>query len=168
MPLQLLSGAMSVASGLEILEAIGAVAAGEALGLTGATAASDAGSVAADAAADAAANARTIVSQLQSDLFQPGMCKECANAIAGALKSNNIEGSVLDFSGNLKNISKTGDFMVNDLVGGGTTITTNGTHTAVNVGDVIFDNFFQEGVNANSYLNAMNADGGWTVTITKF
>jgi hypothetical protein len=79
-----------------------------------------------------------------------------------ALKKAGIRGEVLSIRANA------GDLMVNDLIGPGKTITQNGFHMAVRVGDTVFDNFFREGVSYEAFVNALNAPGGVTITSTPF
>lgn len=57
----------------------------------------------------------------------------------------------------------------NDLVDGGlNTITKNGFHQAVQVGEVVFDNFLREGASYESYLGALQARYGVSVVETAF
>ena len=48
------------------------------------------------------------------------------------------------------------DFIVNDLVGG-SSITKNGYHRAVQVGDKVYDNYFKKGVEASKYFDSIQA-----------
>lgn len=61
-----------------------------------------------------------------------------------------------------------GNSMVNDFVGAGKTITTNGRHQAVRVGDTVFDNFFPNGVPYDWYVDALHAPAGISINSVPF
>jgi RHS repeat-associated protein len=107
--------------------------------------------------------ARQVIATLPDKLFQPFQCKECASAIVDALTEQGIGGQVLNFTSNGRS-----QFMVNELVDVGTPITTNGTHQAVQVGEVVFDNYFRGGVSYDSYLEGLQAPSGVALVKTPF
>ncbi|MCC7108317.1 MAG: hypothetical protein IT382_03445 [Deltaproteobacteria bacterium] len=83
--------------------------------------------------------------------------------MANLLRKHGISGHILDINANGPI-----PYIVNDLVGRGTTITQNGFHRAIRVDDTIFDNFFQQGVDAETYLGSLHAVGGVTISGTPF
>ena len=62
----------------------------------------------------------------------------------------------------------TGDFIVNSLLGGNSSITQNGFHQAIRVGNTVFDNFFRAGVTYDQYVSSLHAVGGVTITTSGF
>lgn len=106
--------------------------------------------------------AKTAIAKLPAGLFKPLQCTQCASAMVTALQAQGIRGQVL-------NIRAAGDFIASDLVRGGTTsITRNGFHQAVQVGDMVFDNFLPGGVAYPTYVQSLHAIGGVTITATPF
>ncbi|MDH5492135.1 MAG: hypothetical protein OEY14_09290 [Myxococcales bacterium] len=108
--------------------------------------------------------AREVMAGLSDDLFRPLQCTNCASAMREALQARGIQGEVL-------NIRAGGgaDFIVNDMVDAGrTSITRNGFHQAVRVGDTVFDNFFRNGVPYEQYVRSLNARFGVDITTTTF
>jgi len=99
--------------------------------------------------------ARQVVATLPDKLFQPFQCKECAKAIVQALEERGVGGQVLDFKAD-----GGAQFMVNQLVDVDSSITANGTHRAVQVGEVVFDNYFRGGASYDSYIQALQAPWG--------
>ncbi len=107
--------------------------------------------------------ARKVIAGLPEAIFRKYNCKDCAGTMRKALQDEGIGGQVL----NIK--AKQGDFIVNDLIdGGASTITRNGTHQAVKVGDTVFDNFFKNGIPYEDYVGALGARGGVEITSTPF
>jgi hypothetical protein len=106
--------------------------------------------------------AREAIAKLPGSLFKPLQCTQCASAMVEALKAQGIRGHVL-------NIRAAGDFIASDLVRGGTTsITRNGFHQAVQVGDMVFDNFFPGGVAYSTYVESLHAIGGVAIGVAPF
>jgi hypothetical protein len=60
------------------------------------------------------------------------------------------------------------DNIVNDLVGQGSTITRNGKHQAVRVGNLVYDNYFPNGVPYDDYVNNLHAPLGLKFTSVAF
>lgn len=109
------------------------------------------------------AAAREVIAKLPPNAFRPFNCVQCANVMADALKAEGISGEVLTFT------AKEGyQLMVSDLLTGGKTITYNGIHQAVRVGDTVFDNFFPEGVLYDTYVGALQAPKGWVIDPVRF
>lgn len=83
--------------------------------------------------------------------------------MADALRAVGISGEIL-------NIRATGgaQFIVSDLVDAGTSLTQNGFHQAVRVGDMVFDNFLREGVPYTEYVGALYARHGVSIQSVPF
>jgi len=60
------------------------------------------------------------------------------------------------------------DFIVSDVVGGGTSLTQNGFHQAVRVGGMVFDNFLRQGVPYAEYVGALEARFGVVIESVPF
>lgn len=58
-------------------------------------------------------------------------------------------------------------WIVSDLVGGGTPISHNGTHRAVQVGDIVFDNHHPDGIARDVWEKSLHAPLGVTITETR-
>jgi RHS repeat-associated protein len=99
--------------------------------------------------------ARQVVATLPDKLFKPFQCKQCASAIVEALEERGIGGHLLDFKSN-----RGMELMVNELVSVSSPITADGTHQAVQVGDVVFDNYFRGGASYDGYIQALQAPWG--------
>ena len=109
------------------------------------------------------ARARDAIARLPNSLFRPLQCTQCTTAMVDALKSQGLRGEVLSIkaNGGFQNI-------VNDLVGPGRTITENGLHQAVKIGDMVFDNFLRNGVPYEVYVNSLHAPMGVAITAAGF
>ena len=107
--------------------------------------------------------AQQVIATLPNELFKPFQCVQCAEAMVVVLKDNGISGQVMKITANNKM-----DFMVNDLLGGGTSITQNGFHQAVRVGDVVFDNFLRDGASHSAYVGGLWAQFGVSIEATPF
>ena len=57
---------------------------------------------------------------------------------------------------------------MNDLVSAGKPITINGFHQAVRVGNMVYDNFFQGGVDYDLYVRSLQAPLGVSINATPF
>jgi len=106
---------------------------------------------------------RQAIATVPNDLFQPMKCTQCAEAIVKTLAERGITGEIL-------NIRANGGlaFMANDLLKGTTTITNNGFHQAIRVGDLVFDNFFRNGVHYAIYVQSIQAPVGVSITAVSF
>ena len=112
---------------------------------------------------DIPASAREAIATISAKVFKPLQCTQCANAIVDVLKARGIPGQVLQIQ------AKAGDFIVSDLVKSGTTsITRNGYHEAVRVGDIVFDNFPPQGVAYDTYIGPLHAIDGITIKAVGF
>ncbi|AGP41062.1 papain fold toxin domain-containing protein [Sorangium cellulosum] len=112
---------------------------------------------------DMDAAARAAIGTVSGSLFKPLQCVQCASAMANALKARGIPGQVLQIR------AKAGEFIASDLVKSGTTsITRNGYHEAVRVGDTVFDNFFPGGVPYQTYVDSLHAIGGVAIKAVGF
>lgn len=104
--------------------------------------------------ATAAEPAAQVFATLPKSLFEPLNCTGAAKAMSKALKARGIPHERVAFQAR-------GEFMVNDLVGRGkASITKNGYHEAVRVGNMVYDNFLPQGVPWDTYFKALHADGG--------
>jgi len=112
--------------------------------------------------------AQAVIRKLPGNLFKPLQCTQCASAIANALKAEGISGEVLNITAKAGPQGQAVDFIVSDLVGGGTSLTQNGFHQAVRVGDVVFDNFSREGVPYAEYVGALGARFGVVIESAPF
>ncbi|MFT3766700.1 MAG: polymorphic toxin-type HINT domain-containing protein [Minicystis sp.] len=109
-------------------------------------------------ASDVLGAAREAIATLPEKLFKPMQCDKCARAISDVLTARGIPHERLAVQANGGN-----EFMASDLVKkGGTTITTNGYHEFVRVGDTVFDNFLRGGVPYDIYVKALHAPQGWS------
>jgi hypothetical protein len=116
----------------------------------------------ADGTAAAEGAVADAINSVPAKFFRRFKCEECANAMADALTARGIRGELLTIRAN------SGDYMVNDLISGSKSITTNGIHQAVRVGDVVYDNFFRAGVSYQTYVRSLHADAGISITATGF
>lgn len=116
------------------------------------------GAIAAVAAGGVAA-----LAEAAPNLFKLLNCVACRNAIVGVLKGLNISGQVLEVRAN-----GNAQWIVSDLFSGGTPISENGYHTAVQVGETVFDNLNPAGVARTVWEGALQAPFGVTITATPF
>jgi hypothetical protein len=103
------------------------------------------------------ARAARVVERLKKaspGLFKPFECHEAANAIITALTKEGISGERLNIT------SPSRDLIIQDLHDPGIPISKNGTHSAVRVGDTVFDNIFPQGVDADAFTKGLGARGG--------
>ncbi len=91
--------------------------------------------------------------------FQLLQCEECAERVKDALLASGHRGQLLEI--------RTGSgrvFMVClSYDGGQATITQNGRHVGVRVGNVVFDNLHSDGVPYDEWLKDFDAIGGVVV-----
>ena len=109
----------------------------------------------------AAERAIQVVGRLPARLFQRLNCTNCAGEIVKALETEKIQGQVLE-------MQTVGKHMSHDLLPGGTALTSNGFHTAIRVGDMVFDNFFQQGVPYGEYIGGLRAVGTISISSRPF
>jgi hypothetical protein len=83
-------------------------------------------------------------------------CHECAENVKKALQAAGYSGTLVEIRG------KAGrDFMVClSYDGGQSTITQNGRHVGVRIGDLMFDNLHPNGIPADRWLKDFDAIGG--------
>jgi hypothetical protein len=92
--------------------------------------------------------------------FQVLQCQECAAAIRSALLGAGHRGQWVEIRG-----AGGRDFMIClSYDGGQATITQNGRHIGIRVGDVVFDNLHPDGMPIDQWLADFDAIGGVTVT----
>jgi len=113
----------------------------------------------AEAALAQVQTARQVISTLPQKLFQPMMCTQCARAIAKAFSKQGITGWTMNIRAN-NGLA----LIANDLIGGGGSITNNGTHQAIRIGSMVFDNYFPRGVPYSQYVQSLVAPVGLTIT----
>jgi hypothetical protein len=89
-------------------------------------------------------------------------CEDCANRIRDALLAAGHSGQWIEIRGAGRR-----DFMVCiSYDGGKNTITQNGRHVGIRVGDVMFDNLHPDGTSYDQWLGDFDALGGIEVTAT--
>ena len=91
--------------------------------------------------------------------FQVFECEECATKVRQALLAEGFGGEWIEIRG-----GRGLDFMLclsHD--GGNETITHNGRHTAIRVGEIVFDNLHTDGVPFEQWLADFRAVGGVVV-----
>ncbi len=76
--------------------------------------------------------------------FANGQCKECAEAIADALRKKGLSGTFIDVQTKMPDGRNSLHNIWSDLAGAN--ISTNGTHRAVLIGDTVFDNMHPNGI----------------------
>jgi len=96
---------------------------------------------------------------LPDDLFEWGQCHSCANAMSNVLEESGIVHNVLYMQANGGQ-----QFIWSDILG--KVITTDGTHSAVQVGAMIFDNLTRSGIDAITYMATLHAPNGISVITT--
>lgn len=120
-------------------------------------------------AAESAEIAKDVASKLPGNLFKPLQCTNCASAIVSALKAEGVSGEILNITANRGPQGQIANYIASDLVQKGTTsLTLNGFHQAVRVGDMVFDNFLRQGVPYSEYMGAIGAPFGVNVTVVPF
>ncbi len=88
--------------------------------------------------------------------FQVLECEQCARNIQNALMAAGHKAQIIE----LKGVAG-GDYMVCFSHGGGQeTITQNGRHVGVRVGDIVFDNLHPDGLPFDHWLKDFHAVGG--------
>jgi hypothetical protein len=88
--------------------------------------------------------------------FRLLQCEECAQQIKGALQAAGHQGQWIEIRG-----TGGGDFMVClSYDGGQATITQNGRHVGIRVGDTAFDNLHADGMPFEQWLKDFDAIGG--------
>lgn len=97
--------------------------------------------------------------------FEVLQCHACAESIKKALLAAGHRGQLIELRG-----AGGRDFMICPSHDGGqSTITQNGRHVAVRVGDVTFDNLHPDGVPFDEWLKDFDAIGGVVVhSVTDF
>jgi Papain fold toxin 2 len=94
--------------------------------------------------------------------FQVLQCQECARRIKDALLGAGHRGQLIEIRG-----AGGRDFMIClSYDGGQSTITQNGRHVGVRVGDVVFDNLHPDGMPFDQWLKDCDALGGVQVVST--
>lgn len=89
-------------------------------------------------------------------------CQQCADKIKAALQRAGNPGEIVQIRAKAG-----GDFMVClSYDGGAMTITQNGRHLGVRVGDVVFDNLHADGVAIDSWIRDFDAIGGIEIHAT--
>lgn len=109
------------------------------------------------------AKAKGVIAELPNTNFKELKCVQAADEMMEALKKSGIAGQIVEIRANGGHA-----FIVNDLVNTGSSITRNGYHKAIQVGDTVFDNFFKGGVSASKYFDSLFAPAGVTITKTAF
>jgi hypothetical protein len=106
-----------------------------------------------------------VVAATAAQGFKVLQCQECADQVKAALLAAGHHGEVIELMDNLLN-----DFMVCvSYDGGATTITQNGRHVGVRVGDVVFDNLHPNGLPFDQWLQDYDSPGGIVIAaITAF
>jgi hypothetical protein len=91
-------------------------------------------------------------------------CVECARSVMKSLQDKGIRGELIEVR------ARGGrDFIAADRFrGGSVSITQNGTHQAVRVGDTVFDNLSPDGIHVNQFLNDLHAIDGVDFRFTDF
>jgi hypothetical protein len=105
---------------------------------------------------DCATKAAAIIAKLPGKLFKIFECKKCATAIVRALQREGIHGQVITATADR---SYKAGLMVSDLAAPGVTISRNGIHQGVQVGDIVFDNLTPGGVAVSEWKSSLHAPG---------
>ena len=96
--------------------------------------------------------------------FKKFECVECAETVAGALKEQGISGQIIKVK-----TRQGSDFIVSDrFKEGATSITENGYHEAVRVGDTVFDNVSPDGIPADQFFKDLHSLDGLEFEIIDF
>ncbi len=98
--------------------------------------------------------------------FRNGECKECADAILGAVTGKGLHGSIIDVQTKMLDGRNSLHNIWSDLAGAN--ISTNGTHRAVLIGDTVFDNMNPNGIGLSQWLNDLFSPVPLHFTYTPF
>jgi hypothetical protein len=94
--------------------------------------------------------------------FQVFQCQECAANIKQALVAAGHQGQQVEIRG-----AGGRDFMIClSYDGGRTTITQNGRHTGIRIGDIVVDNLHPDGMPFDQWIKDFDAIGGVAVHST--
>ncbi|WP_025744099.1 papain fold toxin domain-containing protein [Aquimarina pacifica] len=106
------------------------------------------------------ASIQTLISSIAKEHSQLFKCKDCASSIVSALKQRGIKGQIIDLQTPYSNIWNA------QL---GKNISTNGTHRAVQVNGMVYDNIYTNGIKYNDWIKQFDAPfGALKVTKTGF
>jgi RHS repeat-associated protein len=112
--------------------------------------------------------AQNVASDMPDKFFEWGQCHDAAAEMASRLKALGVKGQVMEFR------AVGSDYMVSDLYSGNNSITTDGTHSAVRVGETVFDNLNRGGVPLQQYLDSLHtrfgglSNGAITLSVRPF
>jgi hypothetical protein len=116
-------------------------------------------------AAEAAARTPADIAKEVTAKYKLLQCEECANALAADLKAAGHSGEIIEIQAIA---SRPGgarpDFIVSNTHGGHQSITQNGRHVGVRVGDTVYDNIHKNGIPYKQWLADFDAINGVEVT----
>ncbi len=97
--------------------------------------------------------------------FKKYQCKECVAAIVKALRSKGVRAEIIE----IRTLSRSGQKSYHKIFMEGIgEISDNGTHLAVRVGDVVFDNLHPDGILYELWLKKLMAPFGYMITMSGF
>ncbi|MBK7706052.1 MAG: hypothetical protein IPN69_23340 [Acidobacteria bacterium] len=92
-----------------------------------------------------------------------GECFKVAEALEDTFKAKNVAGEVIE----MRTATGRAIEIVSDTVGGAESISTNGIHRAVRVGDMVFDNIHKEGISYAEWVKDFHSQDPLIVDVVR-